>query len=93
VSDHHTFGNGAELGEAQFFLDDQGAGGEKEVKVGSGVVTVRSSWRPSTADSMSMLGSIRGSPGGANLGGSIGRRSFMGRRERSVTPSAPPGQS
>ncbi|KAH0334436.1 tricalbin, partial [Aureobasidium melanogenum] len=92
VSDHHTFGNGAELGEAQFFLDDQGAGGEKEVKVGSGSVTVRSSWRPSTADSASMLGSIRGSPGGANLGGSIGRRSFMGRRERSVTPSAP-GQS
>ncbi|KAI4854620.1 tricalbin [Aureobasidium sp. EXF-8845] len=93
VSDHHTFGNGTELGEAQFFLDDQGAGGEKEVKVGSGTVTVRSSWRPSTADSASMLGSIRGSPGGANLGGSIGRRSFMGRRERSVTPSAPPGQS
>ncbi|THW55082.1 tricalbin [Aureobasidium pullulans] len=93
VSDHHTFGNGQELGEAQFFIDDQGNGGEKEVKVGQGNVVVRSSWRPSTvgSDTASMLGSIRGSPGGANLnaGGSIGRRSFMGRRERSVTPSAP----
>lgn len=88
VSDHHTFGGGEELGEAQFFIDDQGTGGEKEIKVGSGSVVVRSSWRPNTADSASMLGSIRGSPGGANLSGSV-RRSFMGRRERSVTPSAP----
>jgi hypothetical protein len=106
VSDHHTFGGGAELGESQFSLDDQGSGlsSEKEVKVGNGLVIIRAAWRPSTADSGSVLGSVRGSPAtistpfgssgggsgaGGNAGGSIGRRSFMGRRgERSVTPSA-----
>lgn len=88
VADHHTFGGGADLGEAAFFINDQGSGSEKEVKVGAGTVVLRTSFRPNTADSASMLGSIKGSPGGANLTGSV-RRSFMGRRDRSVTPSAP----
>lgn len=46
VVDHSTFGSDDVLGEALFFVDDQGsvAGQEKPVHVGSGVVTVRSTF-------------------------------------------------
>lgn len=46
VVDHSTFGSDDVLGEALFFVDDQGsvAGQDKPVKVGGGVVTVRSSF-------------------------------------------------
>lgn len=49
VVDHSTFGSDDVLGEALFFVDDQGsvAGQDKPVKVGSGVVTVRSSFNGS----------------------------------------------
>jgi Ca2+-dependent lipid-binding protein len=46
VKDHATFGSDDELGEAQFFVDDQGLGGEKSIPVGPGVVIVRSSFEP-----------------------------------------------
>lgn len=46
VVDHSTFGSDDVLGETLFFVDDQGsvAGQDKPVKVGNGVVTVRSSF-------------------------------------------------
>ncbi|KAF2875982.1 hypothetical protein BDV95DRAFT_591385 [Massariosphaeria phaeospora] len=45
VKDHSTFGSDAELGEAPFFVDDQGmGGGDKSVNVGAGTVVVRSSF-------------------------------------------------
>ncbi|KAL4783445.1 tricalbin [Aspergillus varians] len=58
VVDHSTFGSDSVLGEALFFVDDQGsvAGQEKTVSVGSGTVAIRSSFsasgdslRPETA--------------------------------------------
>ncbi|KAL4801981.1 hypothetical protein BDV18DRAFT_147991 [Aspergillus unguis] len=58
VVDHSTFGSDTTLGEAPFFVDDQGsiAGQEKKVAVGSGTIAIRSSFtssgdnlRPETA--------------------------------------------
>lgn len=46
VVDHSTFGSDDVLGEAPFFVDDQGsvAGQEKKVAVGSGAVAIKSSF-------------------------------------------------
>lgn len=95
VREHHAFGSGNELGEAAFFLvEDQGlgggggGGGEREVRVGAGAVVVRTAFE--AGDAGSVIGSIRDSPRQQQLGGggaaSSMRRSFMGRRDRSVTP-------
>lgn len=60
VVDHSTFGSDGALGEALFFVDDQGsvAGQDKSVSVGEGTVTIRSSFassdsglRPTTSHS------------------------------------------
>lgn len=56
VKDHATFGRDDELGEAQFTIDDSGAGGEKNVGVGKGMVVIRSSFTP--ADAGSTAGSV-----------------------------------
>jgi len=95
VLDHSTFGSSKDLGEALFFVDDQGVGGEKNVAVGSGNVVIRSSFEPAggnggflapnNADTASIMSGTGGmnkdSPAGKSL-----RRSFMNRRDRSVTP-------
>lgn len=49
VVDHSTFGSDDNLGEAPFFVDDQGsvAGQDKSVPVGEGTVVIRSSFAPS----------------------------------------------
>ncbi|PSN65104.1 tricalbin [Corynespora cassiicola Philippines] len=76
VKDHSTFGRDEELGEAPFFVDDQGGGGEKVVNVGQGSVIVRSSFLPADAQS--------------NAGGSSPRvrKGLLSRgRDRSVTPA------
>ena len=86
VRDHHTFGSD-DLGEASFFINDQAGGGMQEVKVGTGVVSVKSSFQPN--DTASTYGgrpasSMADSPASAK-NKSLGR--FMSRRDRSVTPS------
>lgn len=86
VRDHRTFGS-ADLGEASFFIGDQGSssGGEKTVKVGNmgGVVVLRTSFDPAGEGSTA----FDGSPGGHGL---MGKRLTVSRggRERSVTPGA-----
>lgn len=82
VEDHHTFGSDQELGEGQFFVSDQGSGGEQVVKVGSGSVRVRSAF--AAVDAASAQTPSRGS---GTLKSRFGRRDG---RERSVTPSGPP---
>lgn len=86
VKDHSKFGRDEELGEGTFTIDDQGAGGEKNVGVGKGMVVVRSSFAP--ADAASMVGSV--SPR-ADKGNGSGRRHLLSRgraeREKSVTPA------
>ena len=84
VKDHATFGSDDELGEAQFFVDDQGAGSEKEVVVGEGKVIVKSSFTPSDA------ASSLGSPGAKSpvVGGRRGLLSRgRDRDSRSATPA------
>jgi len=96
VLDHSTFGSSKELGEAVFFVDDQGVGSEKSVSVGAGTVVIRSSFEPTVGNGGGFLaphnaetasiasgvgGTTRDSPAGKSL-----RRSFMNRRDRSVTP-------
>lgn len=74
VKDHSTFGSDEELGEGQFFIDDQGTGGEKTVVVGNGMVVVRSSFTPAESS---------GSPQSPKL-----RKGLLSRgRERSITPN------
>lgn len=87
VEDHRTFGADQELGEGQFFVSDQGGGGEQSVKVGSGSVRVRS--RFEAAEQGSGLGATP-SRGSGTLKSRFGRRSGVEGRERSVTPSGPP---
>lgn len=86
VQDHHTFGADQELGEGQFFVADQGSGGEHVVKVGSGSVKIRSAFVAADA------ASATGTPGrgAGTLKSRFGRR---GDKERSVTPSGVPPSS
>ncbi|KAJ5109414.1 Tricalbin [Penicillium angulare] len=51
VVNHSTFGSDDVLGEALYFVDDQGsAGQDKAITVGSGTVTIRSSFTPSESN-------------------------------------------
>ncbi|KXJ85964.1 C2 domain-containing protein [Microdochium bolleyi] len=50
VKAHHTFGSDDELGHALFFVDESNSG-DKAIKVGSGTVTVRSSFAETQQES------------------------------------------
>lgn len=105
VKEHHMMGGGNDLGESSFFVDDTTAGGsEKEIKVGAGTVVVRTRFEAAAASSAggatagtSDLSSVPSREGPASRGGGLSaggaggsvRRSFMGRRDRSVTPNGP----
>jgi hypothetical protein len=78
VRNHKTFGGSEDLGEAPFFINDQSFGGEQEVNVGPGVVSLKTAFQPSERSAPS-------SPAASMKHRSLGR--FMNRRERSVTPS------
>ncbi|KAI8631767.1 C2 domain-containing protein [Xylariaceae sp. FL1651] len=77
VKGHHTFGSDDDLGEALYFVDESGAG-EKEIKVGSGTVVLKSTF-------MEAASPRPGSSAGI-------RRSFLSKREprtsRESTPSS-----
>ena len=98
VKEHKTFGS-ADLGEATFFLDDQGTGGlPKEVKIGEkGIVVLRAAFQPADAGSIMTRPSSGGAPNNVmdsptsakHSKGGLGR--FVSRKERSVTPSAGAG--
>jgi Ca2+-dependent lipid-binding protein len=73
----HTFGSDDDLGEALYFVDESGAGGDKEIRVGSGTVLIRSSFVPAESK-----GDVTDSPKSAL------RRSFLSKREsRGAPPS------
>lgn len=84
VKDHEVFRD-KELGEAMFFVSDQGSGSEQQIKAGSGTVTIRSSFVPDP--SASATGSLR--PGTSGTDSPISRkegaprRSFFGKRDAS----------
>lgn len=83
VKDHSTFGRDEELGESQFTVDDQGsgAGSEKNVGVGKGMVVLRTGFVP--ADAASTVGSV--SPRADRSGG---RRGLLRRGEREKSTPA-----
>ncbi|KAH8645472.1 C2 domain-containing protein [Xylariales sp. PMI_506] len=81
VKGHHTFGSDDDLGEALYFIDDSASGGEKEIKVGSGSVVLKSSF----AEAASSLSTD--SPRSANPGL---RRSFLSKKENRVSREGTP---
>lgn len=81
VKNNRTFGHDDDLGEAVYAVDESNSGEEKEVRVGSGSVVLKSSFVP--ADS-SHLSALADSPRGM-------RRSFMSRREAGRAPPSRDG--
>jgi Ca2+-dependent lipid-binding protein len=81
VKNNHTFGHDDDLGEAVFPVDESNSGEEKEVRVGSGSVLIRSSFTPAES---SHLSALVDSPKGM-------RRSFMGRRDAGRAPPSRDG--
>ncbi|SMR43530.1 unnamed protein product [Zymoseptoria tritici ST99CH_3D1] len=78
VKNDKSFGRDETLGESLFFVNDQASGGEQDVKVGDGVVHIKSSFLPADAKSLGRSDS----PGqGSNKFGRL-----LSKRERSVTP-------
>ncbi|KKY24469.1 putative membrane bound c2 domain protein [Phaeomoniella chlamydospora] len=97
VQDHKMFG-GTDLGEALFFVDDQGTGGaEKTVKAGAGTVVLRSSFTPAAGsstpngtDSASLRPPTSGRDSPDNSRKSV-RRSLLSKREARPSTSAGEG--
>jgi hypothetical protein len=87
VAGHKTLGHDDDLGEATFFISDQGSGSEQTVNVGSGKVVIRSSF--TSADAASTMTS-RTSGLKRGLGFGTIKRDSRDIRERSVTPTGPP---
>jgi hypothetical protein len=79
VKGHHTFGSDDDLGDALYFVDESGTG-EKEIKVGSGTVVIKSTFMDPTAEIPR--------PGTSS---SI-RRSFLGKREPRTSRESTPSQ-
>jgi hypothetical protein len=75
----HTFGSDDDLGETLYFVDETGTAQDKEIKIGSGSVTVKSTFTPAS-ESLS-----------ADSPKSALRRSFLSKREnrgsRESTPN------
>ncbi|KAF1846140.1 tricalbin [Cucurbitaria berberidis CBS 394.84] len=82
VRDHKAFGRDEELGDAQFTVDDQGSGSEKNVGVGKGMVVVRTSFQ--AADATSAVGSVSPRPEKGSRRGLLSRGKD---REKSATPA------
>lgn len=78
VKGHHTFGSDDDLGEALYFVDESGAGGEKEVKVGPGTVVLKSTFVENSAES----------PRSGNSSGL--RRSFLSKKEARTSRDGTP---
>ena len=79
IKDHDLL-RSKDLGEAMFFVSDQGGGSDQTIKAGSGTVTIRSSFAASNgvaADGLRPPTSGRESPDSKREG----RRSFFGRRD------------
>jgi hypothetical protein len=84
VKDHSTFGRDDELGNAPFFISDQGSGSEQTIPVGEGaVVVVRSSFQ--AADAQSTATSPRNTLRKSMFGTT--KRDSRDQRERSATPA------
>ncbi|CAL5869238.1 uncharacterized protein PFLUO_LOCUS3466 [Penicillium psychrofluorescens] len=88
VTDHSAFGSDDTLGEAMFFVGDQGsvADQDKPVPVGEGTVTIRSSFNSSEAGlrpttSHSTNGDAASVMADSPASGKMNRRSFLSKRK------------
>ncbi|KAI0483349.1 C2 domain-containing protein [Xylariaceae sp. FL0804] len=77
---HHTFGSDDDLGEALYFVDESGTG-EKEVSVGGGTVTLKSTFAETSRGAESPR------PTTSSGGGGGMRRSFLSKKEKEARPS------
>ncbi|KAI0116933.1 tricalbin [Daldinia grandis] len=83
VKNHHTFGSDDDLGEALYFVDESGSG-EKEIKVGTGTVVLKSTFAESSIENGSPSPNSRSGNGGL-------RRSFLSKKEvRPKSREGPP---
>lgn len=73
-----TFSSDETIGEHIYFVDDSGSGSAKELTVGSGKVTLKSTFQPAMATHTD-------SPGKSHL-----RKSFLGKRESRVSRESTP---
>ena len=73
VLDHRTFGSDEVLGQGLAFVDESGSGMEKQVKVGAGVVTIRSTFEHKEGGGMMGSPKSQRAPSGA-------RKSMFGKR-------------
>lgn len=71
AKENHTFSSDDDLGEGLYFVDESNSGQEKEVKVGSGSVVIKSTFTPTPTESILTTESPR-----SGL-----RRSFLSKRE------------
>jgi hypothetical protein len=81
VKGEHLLGSDDALGEHIYFVDESGSGYAKELAVGSGIVTIRSSFQPAESSNLS-----------SESPRSHVRRSFLSKRDtvrhsREVTPN------
>ncbi|CCU78804.1 membrane bound C2 domain protein [Blumeria hordei DH14] len=71
VKDHKTFGSDDDLGECLFFVDESGTGADKQIKVGNGIVVIKSNFN---VESEPLETNPRSASGGF-------RRSLLGKLE------------
>jgi hypothetical protein len=80
AKEQHTFSSDDDLGETLYFVDESNSGQAKDLKVGNGTVTIKSSFTPSEGNS------------GTDSPKSALRRSFLSKREsRGPSRESTPG--
>lgn len=77
VKDHDLF-RSKELGEAMFFVSDQGSGADQTVKAGNGIVVIRSSFTHDASSNTGSDGLLR--PGTAGNDSPVSRKETSARR-------------
>lgn len=87
VLDHRTFGSDEVLGQGLCFVDESGTGMEKQIKVGAGVITIRSSFEHKGGD-----GGLAASPK-SQRAVSGARKSMFGKRIASGQDAGRPSMS
>ena len=87
VKDHHGMFGGEDLGEAFFFVDDQGTGGaEKTITAGNGTIVLKSTFSPAAGTLGTATPDLRpstpmGEKGADGEAPGKKRRSFLSKRE------------
>jgi hypothetical protein len=76
AKEHNTFSSDEPLGESVYYVDESNSGAVKELKIGSGTVSIKSSFLPAEGATGSDSASLLGQSPRAGI-----RRSFLSKRE------------